>query len=101
MHNEDEMKRRGDEPVTKKDLWAHEAATRELQASTKRGFQAAAQDVQALGQRLDLRMDTFEAVMRRMAAALVRSQAKTDEKFYLIRRMDKVEDRVTRLERRA
>ena len=71
MHNEDEMKKRGDEPVTKRDLWAHEAATKkDLQThaeATKKDLQTHAETTK---KDLQTHAETTKEDMRALESAM-------------------------------
>ena len=163
MHNEDEMKRKGQEPATKNDLWAHEAATKsqlqaheaatksQLQAheaATRNDSQSLRNDFQALRgdfkahvaatkdefKAVSSRFDRLERVVKKVAVdvsgfktALVEMSenfsavltqrnselmdrldgfmAKTlkveRDEVWLIHRVDNLEDRVTRIEKKS
>jgi tetrahydromethanopterin S-methyltransferase subunit G len=134
MHNEDDMKRKGDVPATKNDLQALESAIRkDLQAcATKNDLQACAtkNDLQAQSARLErvervvkniaVEVSRFGPSMKemreefsslfvrmesrqldRMDAFMAKTVKVEREQFWLVHRMDKIEDRVSRIEKRA
>ena len=130
MHNDDDMKQKGDEPATKRDLWAVEAAMRKDLSVHETTTRTLGGEVKILSTRMDrlervvknvvvevgglkaevagLRHDIPTMLMRmesRMMAHMDGFMAKTvkveRDQFWLIHRMDKLEDRVSRVEKRA
>ena len=152
VHNDDEMKRKGDEPATKRDLWAHAAATKSdlaahqaatkadftaHQAATKKDFEAfeasMKKDFAANQAATSMRTERLEKVVKNMAVevvgvkssliemredfsgALKRMESRLIDRMdgfmaktvkverdevWLIHRVDKLEDRVSRIEKR-
>ena len=124
MHNDENMKRKGDEPTTRKDLWALETAIREatrkdigaLETGLRKDIGALSTSVDetrklahnlAVGQsRTDAQVsglrEEFSSVIRNLESRLVGHidgfMSKTlkvgSDQFWLIHRMDELEGRV-------
>ncbi len=75
IHNDAEMKRKGDEPTTRKDLWALETALRKDMGVLETGLR---KDMGTLGSQIaELKSDSAETkkVVRNIAAEMSRMKA--------------------------
>lgn len=107
MHNEDDMKHDAHEPATKGDL--ERFATKDDHGRLERVVRNIAVEVSGIKAELtDFRQDILSALARtesRLISHMDGFMAKTlkveRDEFWLIHRMDKLEDRVDRIEKKS
>ena len=116
MHNDEGMKRKGDEPTMRKDLWALETALRKDiggitsgLAETNKVLRNVVVEVSRLKADDVAREERYSAALQNMASqitsrmdAFMSQTLKVgSDQFWLIHRLDKIEERVARVEKRA